>query len=105
MDVFVFRFWNDHRLWTTATKDSFADLAQTSQDALINSFFWTWKISHSTLQDNPPNPMWSYQLGLAAGYIRYENDHLKILLHTSNYSSSKVNHDDIYKKGVFGGIR
>ncbi|EGG13121.1 family 5 glycoside hydrolase, partial [Melampsora larici-populina 98AG31] len=63
-------YWNDHRKWTKSSKDSFIELGKTTQDSLINSFFWTWKISHSILQDNPPNPMWNYQLGLQSGYIR-----------------------------------
>ncbi|KAG0149231.1 hypothetical protein CROQUDRAFT_40036 [Cronartium quercuum f. sp. fusiforme G11] len=62
-------YWNDHRQWTPQSKASFVDLGLTSQDALINSFFWTWKIGHSITQENPPNPMWNYQLGLQAGYI------------------------------------
>lgn len=62
--------WVDHRLWSEAQKKGFADTAQASQDALINSFFWTWKIGNSTRQDHPPNPVWNYKLGLEAGYIR-----------------------------------
>lgn len=64
--------WLDHRQWSAATKEAFADLAQAQQDATRNSFFWTWKIGKSLNQDNPPNPMWSYSLGLANGYIRCE---------------------------------
>ncbi|POW01633.1 hypothetical protein PSHT_12446 [Puccinia striiformis] len=61
--------WLDHRKWSDAQKKGFADTASASQDALINSFFWTWKIGNSR-QDFPPNPMWNYKLGLEAGYIR-----------------------------------
>ncbi|KAG0152493.1 hypothetical protein CROQUDRAFT_667334 [Cronartium quercuum f. sp. fusiforme G11] len=62
--------WLDHRLWSAATKSAFADFAQTQQDSMRNSFFWTWKIGKSLNQDNPPNPMWSYLNGLQNGYIR-----------------------------------
>ncbi|KAH9464928.1 hypothetical protein MJO29_001403 [Puccinia striiformis f. sp. tritici] len=62
--------WLDHRKWSDAQKKGFADTASASQDALINSFFWTWKIGNSLRQDFPPNPMWNYKLGLEAGYIR-----------------------------------
>ncbi|CAH7686391.1 glycoside hydrolase superfamily [Phakopsora pachyrhizi] len=62
--------WLDHRLWTEEMKENFADVAQAYQDTMIHSFFWTWKIGNSTNQDHTPNPMWNYQLGLSAGYIR-----------------------------------
>jgi len=62
--------WLDDRLWTPEIKDAFADLAQTQQDVMRNSFFWTWKIGSSINQDNVPNPMWNYQGGLQKGYIR-----------------------------------
>ncbi|WAQ85468.1 hypothetical protein PtA15_6A96 [Puccinia triticina] len=62
--------WLDHRKWSEAQKKGFAETALASQDALINSFFWTWKIGKSIRQDFPPNPMWNYKLGLEAGYIR-----------------------------------
>ncbi|EGG10416.1 family 5 glycoside hydrolase [Melampsora larici-populina 98AG31] len=62
--------WLDHRQWSAATKEAFADLAQTTQDSMRNSFFWTWKIGKSLNQDNPPNPMWNYLNGLQNGYIR-----------------------------------
>jgi hypothetical protein len=52
-------------------KNAFADLAQTQQDVMRNSFFWTWKIGKSTNQANVPNPMWNYQNGLQSGYIRF----------------------------------
>ncbi|KAI9629153.1 hypothetical protein KEM48_010999 [Puccinia striiformis f. sp. tritici PST-130] len=52
-------------------KKSIADLAATSQDAMQNSFFWTWKISRSIrTPELKPNPMWDYQLGLQQGWIR-----------------------------------
>ncbi|KAA1087539.1 hypothetical protein PGT21_033305 [Puccinia graminis f. sp. tritici] len=62
--------WLDDRLWTPGMKNAFADLAQTQQDVMRNSFFWTWKIGKSTNQANVPNPMWNYQNGLQNGYIR-----------------------------------
>lgn len=63
--------WKDYRTWTTDMKNSIADLAATSQDAMQNSFFWTWKISRSIrTPDIKPNPMWDYQLGLKEGWIR-----------------------------------
>ncbi|KAH9810466.1 family 5 glycoside hydrolase [Melampsora americana] len=62
--------WVDHRQWSAATKEAFADLAQTTQDSMRNSFFWTWKIGKSLNQDSPPNPMWNYLNGLQNGYIR-----------------------------------
>jgi hypothetical protein len=62
--------WLDDRLWTPEIKNAFADLAQTQQDVMRNSFFWTWKIGNSTAQDHVPNPMWNYQGGLHNGYIR-----------------------------------
>lgn len=40
-----------------------------SQDAMRNSFFWTWKIGASTQSNLTPNPMWSYELGLREGWI------------------------------------
>ncbi|KAI9609000.1 hypothetical protein KEM48_003171, partial [Puccinia striiformis f. sp. tritici PST-130] len=63
--------WKDYRTWTPDMKKSIADLAATSQDAMQNSFFWTWKISRSIrTPDVKPNPMWDYQLGLQQGWIR-----------------------------------
>ncbi|MBW0471358.1 hypothetical protein O181_011073 [Austropuccinia psidii MF-1] len=62
--------WLDHRTWSQDRKKGFADMAQASQDAAINSFFWTWKIGDSIKQNFPPNPMWSYKVGLQAGFIR-----------------------------------
>ncbi|PLW21762.1 hypothetical protein PCANC_02959 [Puccinia coronata f. sp. avenae] len=63
--------WKDYRTWTSEMKKSIADLAATSQDAMQNSFFWTWKISRSIrTPDMKPNPMWDYQLGLQQGWIR-----------------------------------
>ncbi|PLW31189.1 hypothetical protein PCANC_23171 [Puccinia coronata f. sp. avenae] len=63
--------WTDYRTWSPDMKKSIADLAATSQDALQNSFFWTWRISHSIrTPDVKPNPMWDYQLGLQQGWIR-----------------------------------
>ncbi|KAA1082162.1 hypothetical protein PGTUg99_024601 [Puccinia graminis f. sp. tritici] len=63
--------WKDYRTWTPDMKKSIADLAATSQDAMQNSFFWTWKISRSIrTPDLKPNPMWDYQLGLQEGWIR-----------------------------------
>jgi len=63
--------WNDYRKWSPDMKKSIADLAATSQDAMQNSFFWTWKISRSIrTPDVKPNPMWDYQLGLQQGWIR-----------------------------------
>lgn len=62
--------WLDHRQWSADTKAAFADLAQTQQDSMRNSFFWTWKIGKSLNQNFPPNPMWSYSNGLLNGYIR-----------------------------------
>lgn len=61
--------WNDYTTWDAATKKGFLDLARTSQDALQNSFFWTWKIGYSTQSNLVPNPMWSYELGLMEGWI------------------------------------
>ncbi|KAI7939939.1 hypothetical protein MJO28_013591 [Puccinia striiformis f. sp. tritici] len=63
--------WKDYRTWTPDMKKSIADLAATSQDAMQNSFFWTWKISRSIrTPELKPNPMWDYQLGLQQGWIR-----------------------------------
>lgn len=62
--------WLDDGLWTSEIKSAFADLTQTQQDVMRNSFFWTWKIGNSTKQANMPNPMWSYSNGLQKGYIR-----------------------------------
>lgn len=63
--------WKDYRTWTADMKSHIADLVATSQDAMQNSFFWTWKVSRSILTpDLKPNPMWDYQLGLQQGWIR-----------------------------------
>ncbi|KAH9452645.1 hypothetical protein MJO28_008441 [Puccinia striiformis f. sp. tritici] len=64
--------WLDDRQWTPEMKNGFADMAQTQQDVMRNSFFWTWKIGPSTKQDNVPNPMWNYQGGLRNSYIRQD---------------------------------
>ncbi|MBW0518499.1 hypothetical protein O181_058214 [Austropuccinia psidii MF-1] len=64
--------WNNYRNWSNDMKDHIADLAATSQDAMQNSFFWTWKISQlNRAKDGlKPNPLWDYQLGLQQGWIR-----------------------------------
>ncbi|KAI9605533.1 hypothetical protein KEM48_002152 [Puccinia striiformis f. sp. tritici PST-130] len=67
-----FSQWLDDRQWTPEMKNGFADMAQTQQDVMRNSFFWTWKIGPSTKQDNVPNPMWNYQGGLRNSYIRQD---------------------------------
>lgn len=64
--------WNDYTTWSDATRKGFRDLARTSQDALQNSFFWTWKIGYSINSDLVPNPMWSYELGLKEGWINLD---------------------------------
>lgn len=62
--------WNDYTTWSPALKQSLIALADSSQDAMQNSFFWTWKISQSTKSNLIPNPLWSYSLGLQEGWIR-----------------------------------
>lgn len=65
--------WKDYRQWTPDMKTHIADLAAASQDAMQNSFFWTWKISRSIrTPDIKPNPLWDYQLGLQQGWIRQD---------------------------------
>ncbi|KAI8443758.1 glucan 1,3-beta-glucosidase [Phakopsora pachyrhizi] len=65
-------FWKNYLAWGPDVKESIADLAFSAQDAMQNSFFWTWKISHSIRSKSglKPNPMWDYQLGLKEGWIR-----------------------------------
>ncbi len=41
----------------------------TSMESLQNWFFWTWKIGNSTQTGTVSAPFWSYQLGLANGWI------------------------------------
>lgn len=62
--------WADYTTWSAATKNSLMALTDSSQDAMQNSFFWTWKISQSTRSTLIPNPLWSYSLGLSQGWIR-----------------------------------
>ena len=38
-------------------------------ESLQNWFFWTWKIGNSTTTGTVSAPFWSYQLGLANGWI------------------------------------
>ncbi|CAH7681748.1 glycoside hydrolase superfamily [Phakopsora pachyrhizi] len=64
-------FWKNYHTWGPDVKECIADLAFSAQDAMQNSFFWTWKISHSICSKSclKPNPMWDYQLGLKEGWI------------------------------------
>ncbi|KAH9819631.1 family 5 glycoside hydrolase [Melampsora americana] len=62
--------WNDYTTWSPALKQSLIALTDSSQDAMQNSFFWTWRISQSTKSKLIPNPLWSYSLGLQEGWIR-----------------------------------
>ena len=38
-------------------------------DALADWFFWTWKISNSTVKGYPTSPHWHYKLGWEQGWI------------------------------------
>ncbi|KAG0149057.1 hypothetical protein CROQUDRAFT_669529 [Cronartium quercuum f. sp. fusiforme G11] len=62
--------WNDYSTWSPELKKNLIALADSSMDAMQNSFFWTWKISQSTRSHLIPNPLWSYSLGLSQGWIR-----------------------------------
>jgi aryl-phospho-beta-D-glucosidase BglC (GH1 family) len=61
--------WNDYTTWTDQRKADYKQFMMSSQDALQNWFFWTWKIGISTLTNSIEAPMWSYSLGLKEGYI------------------------------------
>ena len=37
-------FWNNWQSWDQATKDGLLNFALASMDALVNPFFWTWKV-------------------------------------------------------------
>lgn len=61
--------WNDHRLWSQATKDGLRSVVLAEMDALGDFFFWTWRIGNSTGSIPEPNPFWHYRLGLREGWI------------------------------------
>lgn len=62
-------YWNDPTGWTPATITAIGNRFRASSDALGSNFFWTWKISESTIYNHPVSPMWSYKLGLDMGFI------------------------------------
>ncbi|GAA5828569.1 hypothetical protein JCM11251_000855 [Rhodosporidiobolus azoricus] len=64
-------FWEDYSKWDDDLKAALRDLALAQMDTFQNWFYWTWKTAPSTLH-NPhlyANPLWSYSLGLAQGWI------------------------------------
>jgi len=61
-------FWDDWQNWDQGTKDGLLNFALASMDALVNPFFWTWKIGN-TLNGRVEAPLWSYKLGLDNGWM------------------------------------
>ncbi|KAG8916641.1 hypothetical protein FRC01_002946 [Tulasnella sp. 417] len=61
--------WNDWASWGQQTKDDFKAFAQRNFDAFGHWFFYTWKISASSITGKIESPMWSYQLGWKEGWI------------------------------------
>ncbi len=60
--------WEDSSTWDDATKAGVLAYNQGQMDAFKDFFFWTWKIGNSTA-GTVQAPLWSYQLGLAGGWI------------------------------------
>ena len=61
--------WDNWQSWDQTTKDNLKAFVLTSMESLQNWFFWTWKIGNSTQSGTVSAPFWSYQLGLANGWI------------------------------------
>ena len=61
--------WTDWQSWDQTTKEGIMTFALASMDALQNWFFWTWKIGPSSASGQVESPAWSYQLGLANGWM------------------------------------
>ncbi|PPQ80107.1 hypothetical protein CVT25_001475 [Psilocybe cyanescens] len=60
--------WQDASQWTDGTKAGLLAFSSASMDALRDWFFWTWKIDPAN-NGVVQSPLWSYQLGLAGGWI------------------------------------
>jgi aryl-phospho-beta-D-glucosidase BglC (GH1 family) len=61
--------WDNWQAWDQTTKDNLKAFMLTSMESLQNWFFWTWKIGNSTTTGTVSAPFWSYQLGLANGWM------------------------------------
>jgi len=61
--------WDNWQSWDQTTKDDLKAFVLTSMESLQNWFFWTWKIGASIQTGTISAPFWSYQLGLANGWI------------------------------------
>ncbi|KAJ7923857.1 glycoside hydrolase family 5 protein, partial [Mycena leptocephala] len=60
--------WLDANTWNDTTKAGVKAFAFASMDATQDWFFWTWKIGPA-LDGVVRSPLWSYQLGLANGFM------------------------------------
>ncbi|OJT09588.1 hypothetical protein TRAPUB_13965 [Trametes pubescens] len=61
--------YTDYMQYDDTWKVSMKQFALQSMSALQNWFFWTWKVSNSTVSGHPQSPAWSYQLGLQEGWM------------------------------------
>lgn len=61
--------WNDYQSWNDTTREGIRQFNLASMDALQNWFFWTWRIGNSSVSGRVESPFWSYELGLAEGWI------------------------------------
>ncbi|KAF5328072.1 hypothetical protein D9619_013626 [Psilocybe cf. subviscida] len=60
--------WQDASKWNAGTKAGIKALGAASMDALIDWFFWTWRVGESQ-RGIVESPLWSYKAGLAGGWI------------------------------------
>ncbi|KAJ7511119.1 glycoside hydrolase family 5 protein [Mycena galericulata] len=60
--------WLDSSTWNATVKAGLMQYALASMDAMQDWFFWTWKIGNAT-DGVVSSPLWSYQLGLAGGWM------------------------------------
>ena len=61
--------WEEWMNFSDSTKQGMMGYCQAQMDALQDWFFWTWKISNSTVKGYPTSPHWHYKLGWEQGWI------------------------------------
>ncbi|KAF8339924.1 glycoside hydrolase superfamily [Cantharellus anzutake] len=61
--------WTNWPAFNTTTKQELLQFALSSMDSFPHWFFWTWKISNSSLTGKVEAPMWTYKLGLDQGWL------------------------------------
>ncbi|KAH8922479.1 glycoside hydrolase family 5 protein [Atractiella rhizophila] len=61
--------WNEYWNWSPERRQGLKQVAQAFMSSTRNFFFWTWKIGPKKDSEHPPNPFWSYSLGLEYDYV------------------------------------